>query len=97
MRLEQAFVRRRFTLDSSAIASVLDWPRLPVDDVRVLQGLELGDSSAYDSTLMVGYRSSTGLGVEGGFKTFNLDLEDAGNLDTNLEYDGIYLNGYYRF
>ena len=25
------------------------------------------------------------------------DLDDVNNLDTDLEYDGIYLNGYYNF
>ena len=46
---------------------------------------------------MLGYDSGTGLGVEGGFKYFSLELDDANNLDTSLEYDGIYLNGYYNF
>lgn len=62
-----------------------------------LQTLNIGDSSAQDSTLLVGYETNTGLGVEGGFKTFNLELDDAGDLDTNLEYEGIFLNGYFRF
>ena len=28
---------------------------------------------------------------------FSLELDDANNLNTNLEYDGVYLNGYFRF
>ncbi len=62
-----------------------------------IQQLSVGDSSSEDTTLMVGYESKSGLGVEGGIKTFSLDLKDANNLDTNLEYDGIYLNGYFHF
>ena len=62
-----------------------------------LQQLNLGDSSAEDSTLMIGYESKSGLGIEGGIKTFNLELDDVNDLNTDLEYDGIYLNGYFHF
>lgn len=57
----------------------------------------IGDSTAEDSTLKIGYQSKAGLGIEGGFKTFSLELEDANKLNTNLEYDGIYFNGFYNF
>ncbi len=62
-----------------------------------IQQLSIGDSSADDTTLLIGYESNTGLGIEGGFKTFSLDLNDANNLDTNLKYDGLFLNGYFHF
>jgi outer membrane protein len=62
-----------------------------------IQQLSVGSSSAEDSTLKVGYESKVGLGIEGGIKSFNLELDDANNLDTNLEYDGLFLNGYYHF
>lgn len=61
------------------------------------QQLSIGDSSAEDSTVMIGYESKIGLGIEGGFKTFTLDLEDVNSLNTNLEYDGLFLNGYFHF
>ena len=60
-------------------------------------GLNIGSSTAEDSTIMLGYDSGNGLGLEGGFKYFSLDLNDADNLDTNLRYDGLYFNGYYNF
>ena len=59
--------------------------------------LGLSDSEAQDSTIMLGYESRSGLGIEGGYKYFSLDLDDVDSLDTDLEYDGIYLNGYYNF
>ena len=73
---------------------------LPLNGMYIganIQQLSLGDSSAEDSTLLIGYESKSGLGIEGGIKTFSLELEDANNLDTNLEYDGIFLNGYFNF
>ncbi len=62
-----------------------------------IQQLSVGDSSAEDTSLMVGYESKIGLGIEGGIKTFSLELDDAADLNTNLEYDGVYLNGYFHF
>ena len=62
-----------------------------------INSVNLGDSSAEDSTIMLGYESGSGLGLEGGIKKFSLELDDVNNLNTNLEYDGIYLNGYFHF
>jgi len=59
--------------------------------------LGLSESSAQDSTIMLGYDSGNGIGVEGGFKYFSLDLNDVNQPDAELEYDGIYLNGYFNF
>jgi len=56
-----------------------------------------GDGNAEDSSIMLGYESGSGLGIEGGIKKFSLELEDINNINTDLEYDGIYLNGYFRF
>ena len=53
--------------------------------------------TAEDSTIMLGYESRNGPGMEGGIKYFSLELDDVNNLDTNLKYDGIYFNGYYNF
>ena len=59
--------------------------------------LGISESSAQDSTIMMGYESGTGLGIEGGFKYFSLDLDNVDAPDTDLEYDGIFLNGYVNF
>ena len=56
-----------------------------------------GENRANDSTLLIGYESSVGLGIEGGVKTFSLELDDVDNIDANIEYEGIYLNGFFHF
>jgi len=56
-----------------------------------------GDGNAEDSSIMLGYESGSGLGIEGGIKKFSLELNDINNINADLEYDGIYLNGYFRF
>ena len=55
------------------------------------------DSNAYDATIKLGYESGIGLGIEGGLKTFSVELDDDDDLDTDIEYDGAFVNGYYRF
>jgi outer membrane protein len=62
-----------------------------------LNHLSIGDNKANDSTFLVGYESSIGLGIEGGLKTLSLDLDDANNIDTNIDYEGLYLNGFFHF
>lgn len=59
--------------------------------------LGLSQSTAQDSTIMLGYESGTGLGIEGGIKSFSVELNDSDTLNTNLEYDGLFLNGYFNF
>ena len=59
--------------------------------------LGLSKSSAQDSTILLGYDSGSGLGVEGGYKSFSLDLDDVDILDDDLQYDGVFLNGYFNF
>jgi len=55
------------------------------------------DSVAEDSTIMLGYQSDNGARVEGGVKMFSLDLNDSNDVDGNLEYDGLFINGYIPF
>lgn len=62
-----------------------------------ISSFSIDDSSADDITVKLGYQSGSGLGIEGGVKTFSLELDDADDLDTDIEYDGAYVNGYFRF
>ncbi len=57
----------------------------------------ISDSVAEDSTFMLGYQSDNGARVEGGVKIFSLDLNDTNDVDGNLEYDGLFINGYIPF
>jgi len=59
--------------------------------------LGISESTAQDSTFMLGYQSGTGLGIEGGIKYYSLELNDTNNLGTDFEYDGLFLNGYINF
>jgi outer membrane protein len=62
-----------------------------------LNSLGIGDNKSNDTTLLIGYESTIGLGLEGGLKNFSLDLDNADNIDTNIEYKGLYVNGFFHF
>ena len=62
-----------------------------------LVDLGISESSAQDSTIKMGYDSGNGLGIEGGIKSYSLELNDPDDAGTDLEYDGLFLNGYYNF
>ena len=59
--------------------------------------LGLSESSAEDSMIKLGYESDNGLGVEGGYKYYSLDLDNGDSGDAEFKYDGIFLKGYYDF
>ncbi len=60
-------------------------------------GADISDNSLEDTSIMLGYESNSGLGFEGGYKKFSLEINDVTDINADLEYDGIYLNGYYHF
>lgn len=62
-----------------------------------LSNLSSGDNSVEDTTIKLGYESDSGFGLEGGIRRFALELDDADDLDADLEYDGAYLNGFCHF
>lgn len=62
-----------------------------------ISSFSIDDSSAEDMTLKLGYLSDIGLGIEGGIKTFSLELDDADDLDTDIEYDGLFVNAFFNF
>jgi hypothetical protein len=59
--------------------------------------ISISESAAQNSTIMLGYESGAGLGIGGGIKSFSLELNDVNDQNTDLEYDGLFLNGYFNF
>ncbi|MEE8057106.1 MAG: TIGR04219 family outer membrane beta-barrel protein [Pseudomonadales bacterium] len=72
---------------------------LPLSGLYVgadLNGLSVGDSSLIDYRVNLGYESSIGLGVEAGFRSFELDYDDDDD-DADLTIDGAYVGIFYHF
>ena len=59
--------------------------------------ISVGEGSLYDATAKIGYESSIGLGVEGGYRVINLSLEDVDDLESDLTSDGAYAAVTYHF
>ena len=59
--------------------------------------LGISDSDAQDSTILLGYDTGAGLGIEGGFKSYWLQLNETEDASADLEYDGLFVNGYFNF
>ena len=62
-----------------------------------LSTLSFDDNSAADATVVLGYKSSIGLGIEGGIRTFGLEFDDVDDVDADIEYDGAFVNAFFRF
>ena len=62
-----------------------------------ISGASIDDNTLEETSFMLGYESDSGLGFEGGYKKFSLELNDVTDINADLEYDGIYLNGYFHF
>ena len=59
--------------------------------------ISISKSTALGSTIIPSYESKAGLWTEGDIKSFSLELNDVNNQNTDLEYDGLFLNGYFKF
>lgn len=80
------YLSARFDLPFSGFYVGADVSRFSIDD-----------SSAEDMTIKLGYESDIGFGIEGGLKTFSLELDNVNGLDSNIEYDGGFVSGFYHF
>lgn len=71
-----------------------------------LTGLYLGGSGSLlaaqgssfsDYQLNVGYESSIGLGVEGGYRMLSIKIDDVSDINADFKFDGAYLGLFYHF
>ncbi len=61
-----------------------------------INGLGVSDNSLIDYRVNLGYESSIGLGVEAGFRSFELEYDDDDD-KANLTIDGAYAGIFYHF
>jgi len=54
-------------------------------------------SSFSDYQFNVGYESSIGLGVEGGYRILSVMIDDISDINTDFKFDGAYLGLFYHF
>jgi len=59
--------------------------------------LSVNDSSVVDYNVSLGFESEFGLGLEGGYRSMDLSLDDIENIDAELTVEGGYLGLFYHF
>lgn len=73
---------------------------LPLSGLYVggnINAIGVSDSSFLDYQVIVGYESKWGLGVEAGFRSMELELDDIDDIDTDLTIDGAFFGVMYHF
>ncbi len=63
----------------------------------IMNYISASGNTISDTSMVLGYESSFGLGIEGGIRTFNLELDDEDDFKTDLEFDGAFVNLTYHF
>ncbi|WP_144391668.1 TIGR04219 family outer membrane beta-barrel protein [Pleionea sediminis] len=86
-----------FTLPMLYGKARFDLPFTGLSVSAILNYISAGGNTVSDTSLILGYESSIGLGVEGGIRTFNLDVDDEDDFTTDLEFDGVFINLTYHF
>lgn len=71
-------------------------PTLPLQIGGEIKTLEIGDSSINDTTFKIKYQSPFVVGVEGGYRTANFDI-DEGSIDSEIEFDGFFIGVFADF
>ncbi len=59
--------------------------------------LAIQGSSFSDYLLNVGYESSIGLGVEGGYRMLSVKIDEVRDINADFKFDGAYLGLFYHF
>lgn len=56
-----------------------------------------GDNNFIDYQAILGYESSLGLGIEAGFRSMSLELDDIDDIEVDLTIDGGFVGVFYHF
>jgi len=54
------------------------------------------DDSVLDATAIIGYETTIGLGIEVGYRTFDIDIEES-DVEVDLSFSGLYAAAIYHF
>ncbi|NVJ51992.1 MAG: TIGR04219 family outer membrane beta-barrel protein [Gammaproteobacteria bacterium] len=74
-----------------------DLPLTGLSVSAIINYISASGNTISDTALVLGYETSFGLGLEGGIRTFNLELDDEDDFTSDLEFDGVFVNATYHF
>lgn len=78
------------------VAARVDLPLSGLFVAADVNGVSVDDNSLFDYRARIGYETSIGLGLEAGFRSFELDYDDDGDT-ADLTIDGAYAGLFYHF
>ena len=79
------------------IAARFDLPLTGLYAGGHINGLGDGDNSFIDYQLMLGYETDIGFGIEAGFRSLELTLDDIDDIEADITVDGAYGSLFYHF
>ncbi len=62
-----------------------------------MSALKVGNNGITDTTFDLSWRSGLGLGVRGGVRSVEFVLEDAGDIEFDMTFNGAFIGGFYHF
>ncbi|CUB03083.1 TIGR04219 family outer membrane beta-barrel protein [Marinomonas fungiae] len=71
-------------------------PTLPIQIGGEVKAISAGDSSMTDTTFKIKYQSPFIVGLEGGYRNANFDI-DEGGIDSEIEFDGFFVGVFADF
>ena len=83
-------------LPTGYLSAYFTIPTLPIQIGGELKTLSVGDSSINDTTFKIKYQSPFIVGVEGGYRTANFDINE-GSIDSEIEFDGFFVGVFADF
>lgn len=83
-------------LPTGYLSAYFTIPTLPIQFGGEVKTISAGDSSITDTTFKIKYQSPFVVGVEGGYRNANFDI-DEGSIDSELEFDGFFVGVFADF
>lgn len=83
-------------LPTGYLSAYVTLPTLPLQIGGEIKTISAGDSSVSDTTFKIKYQSPFVVGVEGGYRNANFDINE-GSIDSEIEFDGFFVGVFADF
>lgn len=95
-RVGSAMDSESVVLPTGYVSAYFTIPTLPIQIGGEVKAISAGDSSITDTTFKIKYQSPFIVGLEGGYRNANFDI-DEGSIDSELEFDGFFVGVFADF
>jgi len=95
-RVDNSTASESAVIPTGYLSAYFTIPTLPLQVGGEIKTLDVGDSSINDTTFKIKYQSPFVVGVEGGYRTANFDI-DEGSIDSEIEFDGFFIGVFADF